>query len=245
MELDISIHAVDHCNYYCFSCSDCSPILPKRVYRAEEYIGLFQKLETYCVVPNIYIMGGEPTLHPNLSDFISEIRKNTAETKITLITNGWWLNHHEKFDDVLSIIDALNFSPHPQRTLSNAEVISALDAIHDKYGIYAGWRWTNSFVVFETTDVPDANEVTCCYFRTCCQMTPKGLTACFRVAHAPENICSASFNKLRHTGVFDVMNGDESQLSEWLSRYPECCKYCVYWLKVYHDMGFDPSPQGA
>ena len=67
-------------------------------------------------------------------------------------------------------------------------------------------------------------------------MTPAGLAICFRVANAPEGNCSQSFNAQRNTGYFDVMNGDESKLAEWLSKYPECCKYCIYWNKIFHDI---------
>jgi molybdenum cofactor biosynthesis enzyme MoaA len=116
----LQIHAINQCNYLCKACSAFSSILPERIYQAEEYIEVLDKLQTYCSISTIHIMGGEPTLHPNLVEFISKIRKHTT-AKIDLITNGWWLSNYEKYDELLKVIDILDFSPHPENKLTSEE----------------------------------------------------------------------------------------------------------------------------
>jgi hypothetical protein len=46
------------------------------------------------------------------------------------------------------------------------------------------------------------------------------------VAFSPEENSSKLFNSTRETGYFDIINGDEVKLCEWLSKLPECCNYC-------------------
>ena len=39
-------------------------------------------------IEQIYLLGGEPLLHPQVSEFIREARKHFPETRIYVVTNG-------------------------------------------------------------------------------------------------------------------------------------------------------------
>jgi organic radical activating enzyme len=223
----VQIHVVNHCNYTCESCATFSSKIPKRVYEADEYIEVLEKLQTYCTIDTIQLMGGEPTLHPNLIGFISKIRKHTP-AKISLITNGWWFSQVDKFEEIIKTVDSIDFSPHPENKLSYEEQYGVLAGIQGKYGTKTFFRYTNYFFVLETTEEFNYRHE-CIYFNgsSCIQLLPNGLAACYMISLAPEEICSKSFNSRRETGFFDVMQGNEAKLSEWFSKLPEFCNYCT------------------
>lgn len=227
----LQIHVVNHCNYSCEACAAFSSILPKRFYQAEEYIEVLEKLQTYSTISLIQFMGGEPTLHPNLAEFISKIREHT-NAKVSLITNGWWLSQYEdeKFIKIIKTVDVLDFSPHPENKLTHEEQYEILRKIQN-YGVKSFIRYANYFYVFNATEITN-NRKECIFFSpgnapSCPPLRPNGLAACNMVAFSPEEICSKEFNSQRKTGYFDIMQGDEIKLSEWLSKLPECCNYCT------------------
>ena len=53
-------------------------------------------------MPNQFsLVGGEPTLHPKLSEFVELTRKYWPYSHIRLVTNGFFLHRHPRLPEVL------------------------------------------------------------------------------------------------------------------------------------------------
>lgn len=85
----LEFHVVEHCNLNCKGCShfsniteekftDCT-LIEKRLNRINKIFGKVRKIK---------ILGGEPLLHPEITEIIKITRKSVPDTKIMIITNG-------------------------------------------------------------------------------------------------------------------------------------------------------------
>lgn len=111
------VHIVDHCNLRCRSCSNFSSI-------AEECfadISVFERdMErmahlTAGEVGTIFLLGGEPLLHPQLLEFCLLARKYFSSAKIEVVTNGVLLGKmDEKFWRQCKLHNiTVAYSPYP------------------------------------------------------------------------------------------------------------------------------------
>ncbi len=83
------IHITDHCNLNCKGCAHFSNLCPPTLADLGEFesdmramAGLFSRVE------QIYLLGGEPLLHPDVADFVRVSREIFPDTRIYLMTNG-------------------------------------------------------------------------------------------------------------------------------------------------------------
>lgn len=85
----LETHAADGCNLNCCGCLHFS-----NLYKKDEFpnwkntIKDLQYIAKYCEIFQFRILGGEPLLNPELSDFIEEVRKVLPNTDIAVISNG-------------------------------------------------------------------------------------------------------------------------------------------------------------
>lgn len=97
----VELHVSHACNLACESCSHYSNHHFKgniTLEEADEWMSLWNKK----VAPSqIHLMGGEPTIHPQLLDIIRLTRKKWKYTKIFLVTNGFFLHRHPDLPKVL------------------------------------------------------------------------------------------------------------------------------------------------
>ncbi len=91
---NLEIHLVHGCNLTCESCSHYSNQGHKGTLSLEE-ADSWMKRWSHRVRPKIFsLVGGEPTIHPNLPEFLLLARKNWPDAKIRLVTNGFFLHRH-------------------------------------------------------------------------------------------------------------------------------------------------------
>lgn len=83
-------HIVDHCNLNCAGCSHFSPLASEWYESLEDFRKDFTELanKTNTQVKTIRIMGGEPLLHPQVTDFLITARQLFPVSEIQLVTNG-------------------------------------------------------------------------------------------------------------------------------------------------------------
>ena len=83
-------HIVDHCNLNCAGCSHFSPLASEWYESLEDFRKDFTELanKTNTQVKTIRIMGGEPLLHPQVTDFLITARQLFPTSEIQLVTNG-------------------------------------------------------------------------------------------------------------------------------------------------------------
>ena len=84
------LDVVEHCNLNCQCCNHFSPLSDEYYMQLEELSCDVKRMFEIAgeKISLVKIEGGEPLLHPEISEIISEIRKNIPNTKIELVTNG-------------------------------------------------------------------------------------------------------------------------------------------------------------
>jgi len=85
----LETHVVDHCNLNCDLCSHFSNIAPKR-FVGLDWFGkqLARLLEVADSIEPLALLGGEPTLHPELVGFVHLSRTYLPRAHIEIATNG-------------------------------------------------------------------------------------------------------------------------------------------------------------
>jgi MoaA/NifB/PqqE/SkfB family radical SAM enzyme len=88
--LVMGVYAAEHCNLNCKCCTAFSPIAEETFLDIESYKNDMKKLAelTGGSLSSFYVTGGEPLLHPRLSDIFAIAREYFPETEIGFMNNG-------------------------------------------------------------------------------------------------------------------------------------------------------------
>ena len=113
----IVLHSTDVCNMSCKYCSRTIPFKKnKKSYLASEFVPWLNFLiKKNIKFKTISITGGEPFLHPNIFDFVNELKYNYPDKIIRLTTNFSWANEKtiKEFAPKLKNLDNLVISKYP------------------------------------------------------------------------------------------------------------------------------------
>lgn len=84
------IHITEHCNLNCQCCDNFSPIADEKYLDENSFQKDFERLNQLAGdnIHLIRLLGGEPTLHPNITFFFDTARKYFPNADIRLSTNG-------------------------------------------------------------------------------------------------------------------------------------------------------------
>lgn len=132
--LQFEVHLADHCNLKCKGCNHFSCIAEEKFANYETLEHDFHRLSVLSggVVKRLYLLGGEPLLHPELLRIILMARREFPNGEIKILTNGLLLaNEPEEFwrtcgDNKIDI----EYTPYPVNV--QYEKITLLA---DKYGV--------------------------------------------------------------------------------------------------------------
>ncbi len=98
---NLEIHLVHSCNLSCESCSHYSNQGHKGVLslaQAERWMKLWDRR----LNPKTFsLLGGEPTIHPDLAAFVALARRHWPVAHLRLVTNGFLLHRHPALPSVL------------------------------------------------------------------------------------------------------------------------------------------------
>lgn len=95
--LNLEIHASDHCNLNCMSCTHYSAIAEERycdVDRLRKSLSILRRYDK--LFDRIQILGGEPLLNDNLEAIFEAVRENFEHKTINLVSNGLLLLQPDK-----------------------------------------------------------------------------------------------------------------------------------------------------
>lgn len=85
----VEFHITDHCNLNCAHCDHFTPLAEEKFIKLEDILNDFKKLKKiFDNIGKIYILGGEPLLHPELIKIFEPLRKIYPKSEIIIITNG-------------------------------------------------------------------------------------------------------------------------------------------------------------
>lgn len=83
------VHITDHCNLNCKGCAHFSNLCPPTFADLAEFDADMNRMASlFSAVRQIYLLGGEPLLHPQVAEFVRAARAAFPKTRIYLMTNG-------------------------------------------------------------------------------------------------------------------------------------------------------------
>jgi molybdenum cofactor biosynthesis enzyme MoaA len=98
----VELHVTHACNLTCESCSHYSNHghrgnLDPSV--ADRWMAQWSRR---IAVDEFRLLGGEPTIHPNLAAFVPLVRKHWPAALIRIVTNGFFLHRHGDLPSMLA-----------------------------------------------------------------------------------------------------------------------------------------------
>lgn len=83
------VHITDHCNLNCKGCAHFSNLCkPTFADLGEFEADMTRMAGLFSAVKQIYLLGGEPLLHPEVAGFVRAARRAFPRTRLYLMTNG-------------------------------------------------------------------------------------------------------------------------------------------------------------
>lgn len=112
----INLLAVEHCTNSCKHCSTSSPFAAKRSHSASAFFPWLDRvIQGGIKFSQIAITGGEPFLHPDLGDFIKQLKERYPSKELGVTTNFFWANEQKngKLAPGLRQLDRILISKYP------------------------------------------------------------------------------------------------------------------------------------
>jgi len=88
----LEINIVDQCNLNCKGCAHFSNICDNNFVSLDKYKHDLEMIAEKFYLYNFRLLGGEPLLHPQLSELVDYTRKILPNSRIIIVTNGLLIN---------------------------------------------------------------------------------------------------------------------------------------------------------
>lgn len=98
----LELHVVHSCNLTCESCSHYSDQGHDGMVSLEEAERWMSAWSKRLKPQTFSLLGGEPTIHPQLTDFVTLTRRHWPEAMLQIVTNGFLLHRHPRLPLVLA-----------------------------------------------------------------------------------------------------------------------------------------------
>lgn len=221
----------DHCNIACRQCNHASPVMKKWNTDPETTQATLGRLATIYRCDRLRILGGEPLLHPNLTELIAIAKQSGIGKKVQLTTNGMLLDRLS--DEAWQTLDEIELSVYKMANLTN-DTIKSYQRKGEKFGTrvqpshYDDFRMT--FSTKGTQDQDLVNDI----WKGCKMMN---VWACHSVRGTHIYRCPQSIYAMSLTGRsmteegFDILNA--ADLRDGLMGFLggagplKSCHYCV------------------
>ena len=136
------IHVAEHCNLKCRDCCNLSPFNQKKFMSLEEVQDVCDFVKKHFKPDIFKIVGGEPTLHPQLDELLRLVKKSNVSQIVRVVTNGLLL--HKMKPGFWENIDQLTISnyssvPIKQKILDDVKVKAK------EYGIVLNIKYVTQF----------------------------------------------------------------------------------------------------
>jgi organic radical activating enzyme len=104
------LHVTEHCNLRCEHCCNSSPYLPHKALTLEGITETLSAMSEVIYADVFKIMGGEPLLHPRISEVLRVVKESGVSDVVRLFTNGLLLSKMK--DDFWRELDQLTVSSY-------------------------------------------------------------------------------------------------------------------------------------
>lgn len=98
----LELHVTHACNLACESCSHYSNHGHAGSTSLQEADAWMSQWSARLEPRKFLLLGGEPTIHPDLTDFVLLVRRHWPSTHIKIVTNGFFLHRHPKLPAILA-----------------------------------------------------------------------------------------------------------------------------------------------
>lgn len=243
-ELTFEISLVDHCNLSCQMCDHFSQLSDKWFVDMEQYEKDMIRMGQICnhKLAAISLLGGEPTLHPDIIKCLRIARREFPDTEIIVLTNGTLLLNLENTEqgNFWEVCKELNI--HITVTVYPIKLdYNAIEEKAKEYGVVLAMssdihakQLTNVVKISDkhTMDLTGSIGkhicVNCLYFNKFCVLKDGRIYICPIAAHS--NIFNHKFNQnlqIRKEDYLDIYEIDSWQdIAEFSCQYVPFCSYC-------------------
>lgn len=130
------IHVTDHCNLNCKGCGHFSNLAKPSFIEADAFEADVSAMSSIFDLEQVYVMGGEALLHPDIANLIRIARSHLPATRLCLMTNGILVTRmDEEFWMALAETKTELLCASYPITLPTTEI----DALAEKYGVALTW----------------------------------------------------------------------------------------------------------
>lgn len=105
-----------HCNLKCSSCSHMSPFLTKNFPKIENFYNDLNVLSHVIHVNEIRLLGGEPLLNPEITEYIKIAKRANIANTVAVTTNGLLL--HKMDREFWNYVDKVTVTRYPNINLN-------------------------------------------------------------------------------------------------------------------------------
>ncbi|AFY61111.1 radical SAM protein [Synechococcus sp. PCC 6312] len=91
---NLELHIIHNCNLHCESCAHYSNQYHQGLVTLGQAARWFEQWQGRVQPISFSLLGGEPTLHPQLAEFVPLVKKYFPHSKLRLVTNGFFLERH-------------------------------------------------------------------------------------------------------------------------------------------------------
>lgn len=239
----LDIHLTDHCNLNCKSCEHYSSIAePAFADLAQFEAELARLAELFSGIEQVYLLGGEPLLHPEVEEFVRVARRYLPETRICLMSNGVLVPRMgESFWDALRETGTvLLCDQYP-----GVADVAAIDALGAEHGVAVEWVEPTEKFFRAPIDPsggcdPEESFVRCVGVSNCAIVKDGRMYPCAHIAYVDILRKRFGIEGLEATdadsiSIYDGATGDE--IVDFLMAPVPWCRYCDYPALEYFQWG--------
>lgn len=243
----LEMHVTHACNLHCDGCSHYSNYGFTRGIGFEEFSDWLHCWKNRIVPQQLKLLGGEPSLLPNLIKYLAAAREIWPTTNLLLTTNGFFINRHpDLFAALIKYSCGVHFSLHSReiqyvekiaKALETLEAVCRQNKLPFMFSTDQGWVRHYEGIGSDMRPYNDGDYQQSwqkCLSRTCLNLANNRLYKCPQLAYLP--LVARKFNLhqvdewkpyLTYEGLSHLSTYEE--LKSFLKRNDEaesCCGMC-------------------
>lgn len=227
----VEINVTENCNLCCKGCDHAMGIIPGGHISSDVILDDIRAASTIMHVRVLRIIGGEPLLHPDLTDILKKIRE-TAFTDLTeLWTNGTLLKNMSQ--EAWNNIDGIVVSKYPQQKYHWN--YSFLRRHANKFGVWvhirecSHFKWSLRAYRTGSFSLVKMLHATCREAHTCHTIRNGRFYKCVQAAFAQDRLSVAGINILDDgVSIHNNPKAQENIRAHLESHTPlNACSYCL------------------
>lgn len=243
-ELTFEISLADHCNLSCQMCDHYSQLSDKWFVDMEQFEKDMIRMGEICdhKLAAISLLGGEPTLHPNIIDCMRITREQFPDTEVIVLTNGTLLlqlekSEHGNFWEACKKYDvhitvtvypiSLDYKKIEEKAADYGVALAMSSDIHAK-NLTKVVKISDKHTLDLSGSVKKFYCINCLYFNKFCVLKDGKLYMCPVAAHS--NIFNTRFDQnleIKDEDYLDIYQIDSwEEIAEFSCRYIPFCSYC-------------------